>query len=60
MAKVIIKYPYVIKAEARAQKIKQLQDMWDNGLLVLADCAQVIIRPDDDIVEVQFSEEDKE
>lgn len=57
MSKVIIKYPYVIKTDARAQKIKQLQDMWDKGLLVLDGGCQITIRPDDDIMEVDYPED---
>ena len=57
MSKVIIKYPYIIKADAREQRNKNLQEMWDKGLLVLDGGCQVIIRPDDDIVEVQYSED---
>ena len=59
MAKVIIQYPYALKQDARKQKYEEIKKQWDKGLLVLDGFCKVTIRNDDDVIAVEFKEEEE-
>ena len=56
MAKIIIQYPYALKADVKKAMIERLQKDWENGLLIVDGCAKVTIHKDDDVIVVETQE----
>lgn len=57
MAKVIIKFPYMLKSDVRKQKYEELKKQWESGLMVIDDCTQVIVLKDEDELVLSENEE---
>ena len=57
MAKVIIKFPYMLKPDIRKQKYEELKKQWESGLMVIDDCTQVIVLKDEDELVLSENEE---
>lgn len=50
MAKIIIQYPYALKADAKKALMERLQKDWENGLLIVDGCAKITIHKDNDVI----------
>lgn len=57
MAKVIIKFPYMLKPDIRKQKYEELKKQWESGLMIIDDCTQVIVLKDEDELVLSENEE---
>lgn len=57
MAKVIIKFPYMLKPDIGKQKYEELKKQWESGLMVIDDCTQVIVLKDEDELVLSENEE---
>lgn len=58
MSKVIVKFPYYIKKDLQKEHYDLLKKQWEDGLLVIDGSCFVEIRPDTDILVVEFKEEE--
>lgn len=57
MAKIIVQYPYMLKADAKKALIERLQKDWENGLLIVDNAATVSVLKDEDVIVVQTNDE---
>ena len=57
MAKVIIKFPYMLEPDVRKQKYEELKKQWESGLMVIDDFTQVIVLKDEDELVLSENEE---
>ena len=56
MSKVIIKFPYIIKKDQLAELTHRYQADFANGVLVLPGYCTVTVHKDDDVVELDISD----
>lgn len=56
MSKIIIKFPYVLKRSRINELARIAREQWEKGLLIVNGYCDIIVRPDTDVVEVQWDE----
>lgn len=56
MSKIIIKFPYVMKRSRMNEVASIAREQWEKGLLIINGYCDIIVRPDTDVVEVQWDE----
>ena len=56
MSKIIIKFPFAIKSSRLNEMARIAREQWEKGILIVNGFCDVIIRPDTDVLEVQWDE----
>ena len=56
MAKFIIQYPYLLKADVKKAITERMQKDWKNGLLAVDNAATVTVLKDEDVIVVQTND----
>lgn len=57
MSKIIIKFPYVLRNSRIHELARRIQEQWEKGVVIIDSFCDVVIRPDTDVVEIQWSED---